>query len=213
MAYPLILLLGGSFDPIHNGHLFLVGHLIPLLAPERTLLIPCKESAYADKTLQTEATHRLAMIKLAIAALPEVQIETEELTRTSPSYAVLTLEALRNRFPTHSLLWVIGLDAYAKLPTWYQWQTLLDLCHLVVVNRAGTPAVEQHRELPTWTEDITLLSQQKQGVIYRAHITPPDISSTALRKQCANGAIQADQLPKSVADYIRNHHLYGFLSQ
>ena len=133
-----ILLLGGSFDPVHAGHLGLAHYFCTLLHPDELRLIPAGRP-WQKPGLKTAAVHRVAMLELAFRDwVVPVKIDQQEIQREGPSYAVDTLLALRNELGEDtSLAWVIGADQLANLHTWHQWQRLFSLAHLCIAARPG----------------------------------------------------------------------------
>ncbi len=217
-----ILLLGGSFDPVHSGHVGLARYFTTLLHPDELRLIPAGRP-WQKPAMTTAADHRIAMLRLAFAQWPvPVQIDTQEITRDGPSYAVDTLRALRASLgETASLVWVVGADQLANLHTWHQWQDLFSLTHLCI---AARPGFELDREALNTQVAAEIGRRQASPAQLRA--TPAgltciatrlalDVSSTALRGALRDGHEPAqlsgqlrDQLPPPVLDYIQQHHLY-----
>jgi nicotinate-nucleotide adenylyltransferase len=209
-------LLGGTFDPVHLGHLRIASETAAALKLPEVRLIPSKKPVHRGQPGATEA-QRLAMLKLAVADYPALAVDDRELERDTPSFTVLTLESLRAEFPHRPLVWLIGVDAFMHLNGWYQWQRLFDLAHFVVLNRPGF-AVSQALS-PTlaevWqgrlTRSAETLTTHTHGSIYLHTVTPQAISATEIRNTLAAGAIDAalrSLLPEPVLAYIRAHRLY-----
>lgn len=209
----IIGLFGGTFNPIHNGHLALAQSVLDTLNCSQIRFIPAAIPPHKAIPAVT-AQHRATMVQLAIADHPEFILDTCELDRKGPSYTVETLHLLRHRLPDQSLCLMIGQDSYQKLPTWHRWQELLDYCHLLVVHRAETA---QNLQLHTGHEDklvdITNAPQQfaehTHGFISYLPVTPPDISSTRIREALSKAEVAiVDGIPEKVMYYISENHLY-----
>ncbi|WP_010597419.1 nicotinate-nucleotide adenylyltransferase [Rickettsiella massiliensis] len=210
----MIGLLGGSFDPIHYGHLHIAQSLLQQLNLQQVRFIPCKDPLLKKKTV-ANVTQRLAMLSRALQPYPSFCIDTRELDRASPSYTLETLSGLRRELGQQiPLILILGNDQFAQLNHWYEWTSLVDYAHLVVVPRLETP-----QTYPQALEDFILrfktdrvknLSQQASGLLLFAKIKPLaiSISSTLIRAQLKAGVSPVGLLPASVLDYISEHHLY-----
>ena len=210
-------LLGGTFDPVHYGHLRLADDVRIALSLPQVRLIPAGDPPHRPAP-HASAADRLAMLELARAEFPALTIDPREINRTGKSYTVLTLEELRSEDSRRPLLWIIGADSLLGLPEWHRWRELFDLAHLVVAER---PGVSLEAELPAvlageWkarlTSDPALLRERAFGAIYRQRVTPQPISASAIRAAIARGAdsIAAVRglLPDSVLAYIGRYGLY-----
>ncbi len=213
-----IALVGGTFDPVHYGHLRLADELQRTLGVADMRLVPAGDPPHRDAP-HANAAHRVAMLELARAEFPRLSIDTREIDRRGKSYTVLTLESLRAEGAAGPLLWVVGADAFLGLPTWHRWREIFGLAHLVVV---GRPGVELDGALPPplvpeWnariTRDREALSRAPAGAIYREDVTPQPISATAIRAALARGpdgtAEVRGLLPAGVLSYIARNGLYG----
>lgn len=211
-------LMGGTFDPVHWGHLRVASETAAALRLPELRLVPSKTPVHRTRPGATEA-QRFDMLALGISALndPALRADNREITRATPCYTALTLESLREEFPTRPLIWVIGVDAFLHIHTWFQWRRLFELAHFVVLNRPGfaVSQVLSHEMADVWqgrlTRDIDALHATTSGLIYLHTVTPQAISATAIRNTIAAG--EADQallalLPAPVLAYIRAHHLY-----
>ena len=208
--------LGGTFDPVHFGHLRIASETAVALKLSDVRLIPSKTPVHRARPGASEA-QRLAMLKLAVADVPGLAVDDRELKRDSPSYTVLTLESLRMEFPQRPLIWLIGIDAFMHVNRWYEWHRLFDLAHFVVLNRPGF-AVSQALSpglAEVWqgrlTHSVAALSDAICGSIYLHTVTPQAISATDIRNTIAAGAddsVLESLLPAPVLAYIRAHQLY-----
>jgi nicotinate-nucleotide adenylyltransferase len=210
-------LLGGTFDPVHYGHLRFADAVRRALGLSEVRLVPARDPPHRDSPVAS-ADDRLAMLRLAVTEFPGLVVDDCELRRAGKSYTVDTLTALRREFPERPLLLLLGADAFRGLPTWHRWRELVDLAHLVVVER---PGVDLEAGLPPPLLTIlrerlvaapeSLLSRPG-GAILRQPIAPLDVSATEIREHLAGGAGAAEMnrglLPPAVLAYIDLHHLY-----
>ena len=210
-------LLGGTFDPVHYGHLRLADEVRRALAPLEMRLVPARDPPHRGAP-SAGAADRLAMLRLAIEEFPALRIDERELLRAGKSYTVLTLEELRAEAPQRLLALVLGADALLGLTAWHRWREVLDLAHLVVVARPGTRLAID--ELPPqlrdeWQRrvqpDAGPLHRTPAGSIVVQPVTPQPISATAIRAALARRAVSDVRglLPARVLTYIETHRLYG----
>ncbi|MFZ9641841.1 MAG: nicotinate-nucleotide adenylyltransferase [Candidatus Methylopumilus sp.] len=209
----MIGILGGTFNPIHNGHLHVAERLQHALGFDAIRLMPAAIPALKHQP-SVSAAQRAEMVKLAIADHAALQIDTRELERPGPSYSIDTLISLRAELgEQRSICWLIGSDAFAKLNTWHRWETLLDYCHFVVVKRPQTEDSIPHAQVQALiaahqTDDASQLKNTAHGKILMQEIAALDISSTYIRQQIALKGDVSQLIPKSVLNYIQQHHLY-----
>lgn len=217
MATEPLALLGGTFDPVHYGHLRLAEDVRNALSLCAVTLFPAGDPALRD-TPHASGADRLAMLELARDEFPQFAIDPRELGRVGKSYTVLTLEELRNENPGRPLLWIIGADSLLTLPQWHRWRELFELAHLIVAERPGValePALPSAL-LSEWnarqTTDAGPLRNRIAGTIYRQRVTPQPISATAIRAMLARGtsgiATARGLLPDNVLAYIDRNGLY-----
>ena len=207
----MIGLFGGTFDPVHIGHLRSAIELRERLGLEQVRLIPCHQPVHRDQPL-ADSAHRLAMLRAAVAGEPGLVVDDCELQRQAPSYTVHTLATMRQRFGQQPLLWVLGEDAFAGLETWYQWQQLPALAHLVVLRRPGSqaplpPAVQALSDR-LGTTDPAPLGQQPAGLIWHCQLPQWPVAATALRQALAAGRSIRYLVPEPVWHYIQEQALY-----
>ncbi len=212
------LLLGGSFDPVHNGHVGLARYFCTLLHPDELRLIPAGRP-WQKPGMTTAAEHRIAMLRLAFADwVVPVQIDTQEIERSGPSYAVDTLRAVRAAVGDQaSLVWVMGADQLLNLHTWHQWQDVFALTNLCIAARPGcqlgheTLDAEVAAEIARRQASPSQLRASASGLCFIATNLALEVSSTALRAGLGHGQRlpgQQELLPAPVLDYIQQHHLY-----
>jgi nicotinate-nucleotide adenylyltransferase len=212
-------ILGGTFDPIHFGHLELAREVRSVLGLAAVRLVPAGDPPHRAAPVAT-AAHRLAMVQLAVEGYSGLEVDDREIERVGRSYTVLTLEELRREDPERPLALIVGTDAFAGLPTWHRWTELFSLAHLVVVARPGFVLDDA---LPTelageWARrrvsDPAALAATRGGTIYVQPITPHAISASAIRAALAAGnsahahAQVATLLPPAVLAYIDRNQLY-----
>ncbi|WP_415880082.1 nicotinate-nucleotide adenylyltransferase [Methylomonas sp. TEB] len=199
---------GGTFNPVHYGHLRTALEVKELFELEQLRLIPCRLPAHRDEP-DVPAHLRLQMLEAAVADTHGFNVDRRELDRAGPSYMVDTLHSLRNEIGNTPLLLFIGADAFAGLERWHQWQGLFDYAHIVVMTRPGyagsaLSAFLQQRI----AEDRAQLSRQNAGLLTFQEVTALAISATAIRELVAVGRDPQFLLPDRVIELIRRHHLY-----
>lgn len=207
----MIGILGGSFDPVHYGHLQSALALYQQLHLDEVRFIPCKNSVTGKKIVANQH-QRLTMLALALQNYPYFSIDERELHRKTPSYMIETLASLRLEYGNTPLGLILGYDNLAQLNLWYQWTSLIDYAHLLIVPRPCQAKfyakeihvfVKKHRTL-----DPYLLTQQPSGLLFMAPIHARPISSSDIRKAIGQGNHPVELLPTSVLDYIVKQKLY-----
>lgn len=203
--------LGGTFDPIHIGHLRGALDVAELLALDEVRLIPSARPPHRD-TPQVTAEQRLQLVRLAAEGEPLLRVDDRELARTTPSWTIDTLESLRGELGVDDQLFLLlGWDAFCGLPSWHRWTELLQHCHLLVLQRpdADTEAPEALRDLlaaRSVNEPAALCGPA--GQIAFAWQTPLAVSATDIRRRLATGRSVRFLLPDAVLHYIDAHGLY-----
>jgi nicotinate-nucleotide adenylyltransferase len=205
-------ILGGTFDPIHFGHLRAAFELNELLDLESVLFIPAADPPHRGKPL-ADAVTRLAMVRAAIEDQPGFVADDRELRRAGPSYTVLTLEELRLEHGRRPLVLMLGMDAFLGLPTWHRWRELLELAHLAVAHRPGAlPPVEgELGELLSARRALHAedLANSPAGRILVHPGTQLDISSTDLRDALRAGKDPCYLMPEPVRRMIIARGIYA----
>ena len=194
--------LGGTFDPIHNGHLAAAAAAQHALSLESIVLIPSRIPPHRADPVGASAEHRLAMTRLAAADRPGWAASDIELGREGPSYTYDTLVALGR--PGSQLFFIIGADAFAEIATWSRYPAVMDLANFVVVSRPGITLDSLRERVPS---AFRRHSAADTRVILVAADTP-DVSSTHIRRRVQTGEPIAGLVPDSVAAYIAAHRLY-----
>lgn len=206
-------LFGGTFDPIHYGHLRPVEALAKQVGLQKVILLPNHVPPHRPQP-KANPSQRLEMVKLAIQGNPLFSIDTRELEKNSPSYTIETLASLRQEMGAEQpLAFIIGQDSLLSIHTWNGWEQLLDYCHLLVCSRPGYDADFQDPKMQDWlnqhkTDDPNKLSQVPHGHIFLANTPLVNISATEIRQALASGKTCYDLIPAPVIDYIYQHHLY-----
>jgi nicotinate-nucleotide adenylyltransferase len=202
--------LGGTFDPIHVGHLDLADAARTALSLDRVVILPCHVPPHRGEP-GASAAHRFAMCALAIADRPECVASDFELAAAGPSYTAATLDRLEaSSVDTKSLFFVLGADAFADIETWKAYPAILDRCHFVVVSRPGMPVAGLRESFPSLAPRMVdaggPLTSGSRVVLVTAPTSP--VSSTDVRRRLAGGQSVAGLVPDPVATYIRRHGLY-----
>lgn len=208
----MIGILGGTFDPIHYGHLRPAQEVLRALALSEIRLIPAANPPHRPPPV-AGAEHRLRMVELAAAEFPGFRVDDREFRRGGPSYTVPTLESLRAELGEVPLCLLMGTDAFAGIETWHAWRRLPELAHFVVMTRPGWPFPDTPA-LPEWarrrvSRDAAGLARSPAGGIYFQPVTPQDVSATGIRRRIARGESVDGLLPSAVRDYIRVHGIYS----
>jgi nicotinate-nucleotide adenylyltransferase len=199
---------GGTFDPIHYGHLRAALEVQEQFCLTQVRLIPSATPPHRQQPFAS-ASQRQQMVTLAIQNQTGFICDSRELERQGKSYMVDTLASLRQDFPSQALLLFIGTDAFNHLTSWYQWQRLFDFAHVVVMTR---PSFKQQKLddffTARYTESKSELTSTLAGKLYFQAITQLDISATAIRQLIAQHQSPTYLLPDTVIDYITQHTLY-----
>lgn len=206
-------LLGGSFNPPHNGHLALAQLALEELQLDQLQFIPCYQHPFGKQLVHSE--HRLKMLQLLLEEQPKLHLNSIEIKRQNCSDTLTTLQQIRQQDTSSSIIFIMGNDVLASLNQWHNWQQLFEYCHLAIVKRAGyqikkaAPWLQQllnkrQQQDPSW------LQQHKAGAIYFLKNAPDSIAATSLRTQLSAGHRPAiEQLPDKLTDYIRQHNIYA----
>jgi nicotinate-nucleotide adenylyltransferase len=207
-------IMGGTFDPVHFGHLRLADEAAEILGLECVRWIPAGRPSHRNAP-RASALHRLEMVKLAIARQPRFELDDAEIQQTTPSYTVETLERLRRELgAARPVVLLLGTDSFRNLTSWERWRDLFELAHIFVGLRPGhslTPGgmpaglAAQWRKRSGTPEEI-LARPAGRVVIYAT--TALDISATAIRSHFAQGLSPRYLLPAAVLEYIESHRIY-----
>lgn len=208
---PAIGVLGGTFDPVHCGHLRSALDIAQDLNLAAVFLMPNHTPPHKQQP-QASNEQRLAMLSLATEHCEKLTIDTRELDCNGLSYSVLALESLRKEHPDTPLCFLMGMDSLLTLTSWHRWQELLALCHIIVSQRPGwlLPQTGDIADLLTKHHcvDVNELNQSLAGKIMIYHAHPLAISSSQIRALIKNKKSPQFLLPDPVIDYIRQQSLY-----
>jgi nicotinate-nucleotide adenylyltransferase len=199
-----IILLGGSFDPIHNGHIIIARHAIAHTGADKLVFIPAQRSPHKPQFPAAGAADRLKMVELAIADEKKMSASDCELKREPPSYTIDTVRHFQKEYgPEVNLYWLIGADMLKDLPRWYRIEELLDECSLSLMMRPGFDKIELMRF-------VAIFGQARVNKLERNIIDNPliDISSTEIRRRIASGQDVSQMVHPAVLAYIKEKRLY-----
>ena len=213
---------GGTFNPIHQGHLAIAEEVRSAVRLEKILFIPAGDPPHKKDQEVVPARHRLEMVRLAIQNCPHFEISEMEIQRTGKSYTVETVEALKTAYPTDTEWFLIlGLDAFLDFPLWREPDRLLTLCHFIVVSRPGFHFRELRRLPFLQSADPGQLTRldEGRGDSHRLALSPYtrlillrvgswEVSATGIRSHLSGGKRRRNLLPRSVESYIMSHQLY-----
>ena len=208
--------LGGTFDPIHLGHLRAAEEVREAERLDEVRFVPAAVPPHKDGRGLTPATHRIRMVELAIANVPGFRVSRLEVDRPGPSYSVDTLRALRTEVGSDArIVFVVGWDAFADLHTWKEHASIFALCDVVVVTRPPSSAALSHEQIPLaareafWYDSSSEVFRHRSGhVLKRQVITALDISAASIRARVAAGRSIRFLVPDAVAEYVAAHRLY-----
>ncbi len=208
-------LLGGTFDPIHYGHLDAADAATAALSLDEVLLIPARDPPHRASNPCATAFHRFALASMAVDGRSGYRVSDMEVGRQGPSYTSDTLRALHNEGWTASqLFFILGADAFAEIATWHEFPAVLDSAHFVVIARPGTTIEAALARTPDLRTRACMASQAESidatGTrIVLVEARTRDVSSTLVRQRLAARDSIVDLLPPAVARHIAAHHLYG----
>lgn len=192
--------LGGTFDPIHVGHLDAAGAARQALALDDVLFVPAHDPPHRATDPLATAFHRFALVALAIDGHPGYRVSDVELRRSGPSYTVTTLRALHDAgWKASQLFFILGADAFAEIATWHEYPAVLDCANFAVIARPRAKI----------TAAAARPAPGAGTGIYHVEARTRDVSSTTIRARLAAGQPIDDLVPAAVARHIRVHHLYG----
>ena len=208
---PAIAILGGTFDPIHLGHLRLAIDLAEKLGLEEVRLMPSFQPVHRESPTATQE-QRLKMLQLAVDDIKELSIDDRELQREGPSYTLLSLQEIRKEIgPEQPLFFILGDDAFNQFDSWYQWQDIINYAHLLIAIRPG-----KHEQISEQLENFIENNEFKSieypytacGTVIRIDNPMLDISSSEIRKRINENKNIRYLLPAKVYDYIEQQKIY-----
>ena len=209
----LRVLYGGTFDPVHDGHLAVALAAADALDTDIALLPSADPPHRAPPGASAE--QRAAMLNLAVTRYPRLSVDRRELRRAGPSYTIDTLREVRAEIGPHQpLIWLLGADAFRELQTWREWREFFALAHFVVAVRPGH-ALDQldaelmHATASRWIVDIEILQSTPAGLLWKLDLPPQHEAASSVRELIAAGEQWQGDVPPTVAAYISAHKLYA----
>ena len=184
--------MGGTFDPIHIGHLIAASEVHSALQLDKVLFMPAGEPWQKSGREVSEAQHRLAMTKLAIQGDDRFEASDLEVNRSGPTYSIDTVRELKSLHPDFEIFWIVGADILTQISTWHEWEAFVEAVRIVAVNR---PGIEIDSSLPFTFEIVSMPAVR--------------ISATDLRQRYSQSVVNKYLVPEEVDAYIREQHLYG----
>jgi nicotinate-nucleotide adenylyltransferase len=206
---------GGTFNPIHLGHLRSAEEVREQQRLQRVLFVPSATPPHKGERGLASATDRLAMVRAAVAGNPHFRVSSIELQRSGRSYSVDTLRALHRRMPESAFFFILGADAFRDIATWHEYRSLFELCNLVVTSRPPDDDARLAEVLPVavrrefcYRRRLRALEHRTGNRIFFQRISHLDISSSAIRTRLRAGASVRYLIPPAVERYILRHGLY-----
>lgn len=202
---------GGTFDPIHKGHIHIAQQCLQQLNLSQLMMVPSRQSPQRTAPLAS-ATDRFNMLKLAIANEDNIVASDIAIQRPAPSYAIDSLRILRSQHANKPLLLIIGQDVFNHFDEWLHWQTLFDYAHVVIVNRPDCKNSDEKWQRDLYQKRLTNtlkdLQKQPAGKIFQCHVEPYPVSATAIRNALKQKQADIAELDSKVHQYIIEHGLY-----
>jgi len=207
-----IAIYGGTFDPVHIGHLRSAIDVRELLGVSQLRMVPSFTPPHREQP-GASAPARLEMLALATTDLLGIVVDDREIQRSGVSYSIDTLKEIRLAQPNAALFFVLGEDAFALIHTWHEWQRLTDFAHLVILERPGTEHPQPTNPVLEWLtgkeiQQVAELGSRTCGQVLRVKLAQLDVSATDIRRRCHSGQAIDFLVPTTVQDYITAHELY-----
>lgn len=206
-------ILGGTFDPIHLGHIHLASVIKQQCALQSVRILPCNQSPLKNHQPIASPMQRIAMIKLAIAKYDYLMMDDREIQRQGISYMVDTLQSLRAELTKIPLCLIMGIDAFVQFDSWHRWQEIPELVHLIIANRPNAPMLQQNPVITKLfnsrrIDNPELLKTKAAGFILFTDIKPLPIAAIDIRKLIKEHGNASNLLAPTVWQYIVEHKLY-----
>ena len=195
---------GGSFDPVHLGHLKTATSLKTELKLDHLFLLPCCEPVHKDG-LKYSSNDRLKMLNLALDNFSTLEIDSREILRGGGSYMIDTLHELKQIYKDEPICLIIGMDSFIKIKTWKEWQEFSKLVHLVILQRQGVNLTDSSLDSFHNSKEVNQLHLEPNGLLYFSNCPKINISSSDIRSRIDSNQNLDDLLPKSVINYLRLH--------
>jgi nicotinate-nucleotide adenylyltransferase len=202
-----IAVLGGTFDPVHNGHLTAALSVAAAFQTDEIHFVPAYSAPHKQGRRSTSAFHRFAMVALAVSPFQAFRTSTIEVDALGKRYTVETLEQMQQEYPGADLVFVLGTDMYQDFETWRDYRRIFSLAHLAVVNRPGFSFREDLASSRTLREGETVTLPEEPGVFFLPFVVQP-VSSTQIREDLLKGIDVHQWLPPEVRGYIERNQLY-----
>lgn len=201
-------ILGGSFDPVHFGHIKPALELVRDYQLDQVILLPCKLSPFKQKA-HISAAHRWEMIQMVAAQVPQFEADSRELARDTPSYSYLSVEEIAAESGDNSkLFWILGADALTDFPQWHRVDDMMKLCNVLVLTRPGYEVSDNASLRQYMTNDIEQFEQNYPGSIFVTITEQFEVSSSKIRSIIQSGLQPKYMLPGGVWNYIKRNNLY-----
>ena len=208
-----IALFGGTFNPVHNGHLKIASELAEFLSVAKVKMVPCAFPPHREDLL-VSAQQRVAILKAGIGnEYPRLDIDELELHRPAPSYSIDSVIHIREEMGTNAPLYLcLGMDAFLQIESWHRWSELIDYCHVVVCDRPNYLAPKKG-SLKNWInkydcDDLSKIKDRSGGFVFFCHLSMLPISSSQIRNNIKQGRPIDGLTPLPVINYIRTNNLY-----
>jgi len=208
-----VALFGGTFNPVHNGHLKIASELAEFLSVAKVKMMPCAFPPHRQR-LNISPQQRVALLREGIGnEYPDLDVDDLELRRSAPSYSIDSVIHLREKMNADTPLYLcLGMDAFLKIDTWHRWSDLIEYCHIVVCARPNY-AAPQRGSLHKWINkhycnDLSKLREKSGGYVFFCHLSMLPISSSNIRNNIKHGLPIDGMTPSRVIDYIRTNNLY-----
>ncbi len=198
---------GGTFDPVHRGHLQMAEELRQALKLDHISMIPAKLPPH--RTATSSAEHRFNMLRLALEHYPDLHVDDQEIKREGLSFSLLTCQAYRQKYPKAQLFLCMGTDAFTSFNTWYKWQDIINLVNIAVVKRPGFSLINTNDYIEELgLQELSSKPDKLTGAFVELCLSALPISSTQIRAELAQTQHVPSYLPDSVWQYIQQHKLY-----
>jgi nicotinate-nucleotide adenylyltransferase len=206
-----IAVLGGTFDPIHNGHIAAARSVSTTFKTDEVHFVPAYSAPHKQSQGSVSAFHRFAMVALAVSDVEGFRVSSIEVDALQKRYTVETLTQMRSQMPHGDLLFIIGTDMYLEFETWKDYRIVMSLAHLVVVHRPGFSFREDLAPYSVLKkgQDVTLPAKQATPSVFYLPFVEQPVSSTAIREACRRGEDASAAVPPAVWSYISKHKLYS----
>lgn len=201
---------GGTFDPVHNGHVLIISELLEKLPFEKILVIPNFQPPHRESS-QVSYKHRYEMTSLAFKDIPKTMVDSRECLREGPSYAIETVKEVLSEQEEARVVMIVGSDSFVDIHSWYKWKDLINLVDFVIMKRPDMPLSrnKKAKDLVSVEGFKKDLFEDRQLNIFEIEVTPFKISSSLIREKIARGKKIDHLVNMLVEEYIKEHCLYG----